>query len=105
MIRIAVSLAGLIVIIRAALVVAHMGADSYGTRLRWWLFAGGYALLGAMTASAVIDALAGNGTLTQLGFVTASALLILGERRQHRRSCNAAYCPKAARRRLEKGAP
>lgn len=103
MIRIPMMLAGAIVIARAVRIVSEMHAGSYGGRWRWWLFALGYALLGAMTASAVVDALSGRGTLDQLGFVTASGLLIIGERRRHRRNCDAEHCPKSGRKKAERG--
>lgn len=102
MMELLTTIAAVPVLARAFYYVRAIRRRCFGHNVRFGMFVLGYALLGAMTASAVIDALAGRGTLDQLGFVTASGLLIIGERRRHRRNCDAAHCPKSGRRKLER---
>ena len=100
MVRLYVLLAAAPVIARATAVLSEMHGGSFGGKSRWWLFALGYALLAAMTLSSVIDFFQFRGTLTQAGFVTASALLIAGERRHGRnprRNCKPDACPQKLR--------
>lgn len=100
MVRLYVLSAAAPVIARATAVLSEMHGASFGGNYRWWLFTIGYALLAAMTMESVIDFFLFRGTLTQIGFITASALLIAGERRHGRnprRNCKPDACPQKMR--------
>lgn len=79
----AITAAALPVLWRVGRIVAHMSRCHFSDPWRFQGFAIGYALLGALTAATVLDAWAGNGAhWREIGFVAASALLIVFDRRR-----------------------
>lgn len=92
------TLLGIPIIVRSIEVVATMSITathhSLNHRLRLMMFAVGYAILAGCTMGAIIDAWSHETTWREFGFVVASALLILGDKRKNvnrcfRRDCDA----------------
>lgn len=70
------------VALRVLCVLAKARRDVTQCHFRFQGFAAGYALLGAMTLQSVVDAWRGDASLTGLGLVAASFLLITFDRRK-----------------------
>lgn len=70
---------------RAAQVLAQVERSGFRSSLQFQAFAVAYALLGAVTLQLVVDSLRGSAPeWSDVGFVAASALLILCDRRRTR---------------------